>query len=56
MEILRRGVHSERSGALQLVPAPWNTSNYSFEFWGLTTTTRARATAMLWATQIASRW
>ena len=48
MEILRRGVHPERSGDLQLVLAPWNTSNYSFESLKLEHNDPRSSHAMLW--------
>jgi len=48
MELLRRGVHPERSGDLQLVLAPWNTSNYSFESLDLAKQDPRSSHAMLW--------
>jgi hypothetical protein len=48
MEILRRGVNAERSGDLQLVLAPWNTSNYSFESLKLEHDDPPSSHAMLW--------
>ena len=48
MEILRRGVNAERSGDLQLVLAPWNTSNYSFESLKLEHDDPRSSHAMLW--------
>jgi Type I phosphodiesterase / nucleotide pyrophosphatase len=48
MELLRRGVHPERSGDLQLILAPGNTSNYSFESLKLEHHDPRSSHAMLW--------
>ncbi len=48
MEFLRRGAHPERSGDLQLVLSPWNTSNYSFESLKLEHDDPRSSHAMLW--------
>jgi Type I phosphodiesterase / nucleotide pyrophosphatase len=48
MEFLRRGTHPERSGDIQLVLAPWNTSNYSFESLKLDRHDPRSSHAMLW--------
>jgi hypothetical protein len=48
MELLRRGVHPERSGDLQLILAPGNTSNYSFESLKLEPEDPRSSHAMLW--------
>jgi hypothetical protein len=48
MEFLRRGTHPERSGDIQLVLAPWNTSNYSFESLKLDHHDPRSSHAMLW--------
>ncbi|HEY7281092.1 MAG TPA: alkaline phosphatase family protein [Actinomycetota bacterium] len=48
MEFLRRGAHADRSGDIQLVLAPWNTSNYSFESLKLEHDDPRSSHAMLW--------
>ncbi len=48
MEFLRRGTHPERSGDIQLVLAPWNTSNYYFESLQLDRHDPRSSHAMLW--------
>jgi arylsulfatase A-like enzyme len=48
MELLRRGTHPERSGDLQLILAPGNTSNYSFESLRLERHDPRSSHAMLW--------